>query len=388
MARKVLVSLVSDQTIPNFLFIKTFTEIDIYLFVTTTKMEDYVTGNKREWTIKAANIPVNLQEKIVVDPENKEDVITKLNSFDWENYDEIIVNVTGGTKMMSIATYEFFKPKTDQLWYLLIGKNSYIQCDNVERTREITHFTTVEEYLNCCGIFKSENRYNEKLPLFTEDFVSTFYQNVIENNIKFSDLENIRMKFRADEAPFREEMKKRKKIDLNLIEDFAEIKSFLLSIKFPLKDDTVLTKPQMEFLTGGWFEEYTYYAFKTITGLKDEYFKIGVALTPKAGDKEKAKYFTNNDLDVVFVYNNNLYVVECKSAGMEDSDLYNKTVYLASALKKYFGLSVKSVLCTLSEMKFDQIEKAETLGVTALSREIFLNPEYKNEISTKLKFKR
>ena len=39
MGRKVLISIVSDQTIPNVLFIKDFKEMDEYVFLSTEKME-------------------------------------------------------------------------------------------------------------------------------------------------------------------------------------------------------------------------------------------------------------------------------------------------------------------------------------------------------------
>ena len=46
--KTILVSLISDQTIPNFLFIKTFEKIDKYLFISTDLMEDDERGNKRK----------------------------------------------------------------------------------------------------------------------------------------------------------------------------------------------------------------------------------------------------------------------------------------------------------------------------------------------------
>ena len=99
---------------------------------------------------------------------------------------------------------------------------------------------------------------------------------------------------------------------------------------------------------------------------------MGVVLNPIPANLDKASYFTSNDLDVLFVANNRLYVVECKSAGMDQNELFNKTVYLQAALKKYFMLDVNSVLFTLSEMSDKYKEKAATLKVKAFDRSTFI----------------
>lgn len=380
----ILVLLVSDQTIPNFLFVKSFPNVDKYLFITTAKMENKDLGIKREWISISSGISENRQEKIIVDPELKEDVMSKLSLFSWESYDNIIVNITGGTKMMSIASYEFFKNRTDQIWYLPLGKNQYHLCDNSTIKKEVTYKMNVEEYLDCCGIFKKFDGYYEKEPVFDEEYVNKFYASYMNGLISYENLENIRVMFRSDKAPFAKEMNKRKRIDLNLIEDFEPINMFLKEINFPIEGG-ILTKEKMDFLTGGWFEEYTYYLFRKVTGLPALNFKIGAVLNPKAKAQDQVKYFTSNDLDIVFVNNNTLYVIECKSSGMEMTDLYNKTVYLGSALRKYFGLNVKSILCTLSEMNEDKVQKANTLGIEVLSRKLFLEDTIEIKIKELLK---
>ena len=382
--RRILVLLVSDQTVPNFLFIKSFDNVDKYLFITTDKMENENSGNKRKWLLTASGIAEEKQDFRIVDAELKSDVISKIQDFDWDNYTEIIVNVTGGTKMMSIACYEFFKNITKNIWYLPIGKNTYHLCDEEEQKLDVHYKMSVEEYLDCCGIFKSTSGYSEKCLTFDKDFTDNFFESFNKKLISQEKLEEIRILFRSDDAPYARQMNKKKEIDLQSNEEFNTVIAFLKEISFPIQYN-ILSKEKMEYLTGGWFEEYVYNIFKTVIQLDDTYFKLGVVLNPKPKSQEKLKYFTNNDLDVVFVYNNILYVVECKSGGMDKGDLYNKTVYLASALRKYFGLSVKSILCTLSKMTEDKIEKANTLGITVFDSDDFVNGHINEKIKNLLK---
>lgn len=370
-----LVLLVSDQTIPNFLSIKTFTEADHYLFITTDLMEDNNRGNKRKWIIESSELNGEKSDKITVNAESKEDVMEQLSRFNWNQFSDIIVNITGGTKMMSLACYEFFKSKTKNIWYLPIGSKQYHLCDDSSSKRSISYNSTVEEYLSCCGIPKKGSKYSEKQPIIDENYTNLFFIKIISGEFDLEVLEKIRLLFRDNNAPLKNAIKKKDGIKLSDFEDFNYISDFLKTIQFPSIMDGNLQKSEMDYLTGGWFEEFSFHLLRRISNNLEKQFKIGVVLNPSPREKEKAMYFTNNDLDVVMLNDNMLYVIECKSGGMNDSDLFNKTVYLASALKKYFGLTVKSALFTLSLMTEIQKEKAATLGIIAIDRSIFASKD-------------
>ena len=126
----------------------------------------------------------------------------------------------------------------------------------------------------------------------------------------------------------------------------------------------VLQGKEIEFLTGGLFEEFIFYNIKQILNLDDNFIKIGVEL-------EKSKITNTNDLDVVIVRNDRFIVIEGKT-GMKMPDgkitqLFNETVYKAAALKKNFGLNVTSYLMTLEDLtNGDLVNKADILGVKVI----------------------
>lgn len=394
----VLVSLVSDQTVPNYLSIKTFDEADHFYFISTSLMEDHIRGNRREWLIRAAGIEDSDAEFILVNPEEKEDLLAKLSSIPWKDkFSRIIVNITGGTKMMSLASYEFFKPITSDIWYIPINSSQYHRVDNSLDKRSVEYKMNVEEYLACCGISRELKQFNEKPPLFDELTNQTLFEKMVGCEQCKSEMELIRLLFRDDNALLKKQIKKKKgfKLDgphsfsqfseelernkdsipeekylkLKEIRSFDFIFNFFDKIGLSYKERNLLFLSQVNFITGGWFEEYSYYLLKRICNTPENHFKLGVGL-----DAQRDAYFTSNDLDVVMVNNNVLYVVECKSGGMEETELFNKTVYLQAALRKYFGLSVKSILMTLSETSELQKKKAETLGISLIDRNAFLDP--------------
>lgn len=386
MKNSALVLLVSRETIPNFLAIKTFKEAQSYIFITSEEMEDGQKGNRREWLINAAAINPDNSYKIVVNAYNKEEITHQLNNFDWNRFDNINVNLTGGTKLMALACYQFFFKKTDQLWYTPENNNqSYILVDNSSFRKYIDYKLNVSEYLACCGIYRHEKKYSEKSAYLPSEFTQNYFDNFVSKNLPAESIEFLRVKFRGNDATKEDKKRIEKGICFDGSELGDEIKKHIVALNYePALKNGIFTKKDLEYITGGWFEEYVFHLIQQKVN-DPEKIRLGIVLNPKASKSDKANYFTNNDLDVVFTHKNALYVIECKSGGMDNNELFNKTVYLASALRKYFGLTVRSVLCTLSSMTEDQKEKAEILGVNSFDSETFKHENPIEVISGKLK---
>ncbi|NKQ38295.1 MAG: DUF1887 family protein, partial [Methanosarcinales archaeon] len=154
----IIVSLISDQTIPNVLFIKEMEtkkkDIKLYLFISTNKMEQKGKANS---IIQASNIDKSKTKVIEVIEDSIEDITTKLTNFAQENLnsgDNYIINLTGGTKIMSIGVYNFFKDKNrNSIYYLPIGKNTYKQIfpSLQNGVYDLNFRISIEEYLTSYG---------------------------------------------------------------------------------------------------------------------------------------------------------------------------------------------------------------------------------------------
>lgn len=105
--KNLIVILVSQQTIPNVMFVKQFLkQNDDLLMVSTEKMQNKENENIK----KSLNLP-NAIHTITVDEFNNKDIQSKLSDFDFSPYSNLVVNITGGTKIMSLEAYTFFKEK-------------------------------------------------------------------------------------------------------------------------------------------------------------------------------------------------------------------------------------------------------------------------------------
>jgi len=126
---KTMVSLVSDQTIPNVLGILHFRP-DCLLFVSTPEME------KKEMVQATLRVLERRRPGIYRLGENAHVVVCREDSIldchqkleKWiadQGEGEFVVNLTGGTKLMSIAAYDFFKDYDSRMIYFPITGNFY-----------------------------------------------------------------------------------------------------------------------------------------------------------------------------------------------------------------------------------------------------------------------
>lgn len=137
MPRRIIVSIVSEQTLPNYLFIKQFQDkVDKFIFISTDEMEK---RNKTKNIIETAGIKESRIDKILVDENALYKAVAQLDKLNLFNDDSYYVNITGGTKLMAIAVWNYFKRFSHaRFFYVPIGKNTYKEVfkdrDAVEKT--------------------------------------------------------------------------------------------------------------------------------------------------------------------------------------------------------------------------------------------------------------
>lgn len=359
---KTLVLLVSEQTIPNYLFIRTFGPADHYVFITTQKMEDPVKGNRREWIMKAAGINAKQTTTIQVNPEFRDEILRELHAHPWNKYGELNVNLTGGTKMMAIAAWDFFRNVTPYIWYIPVNAMEYHQCNDSSIKKPLKYSLTAKEYLACCGILEEENRFNSGSCMHSFETASNFMAGFFKQSGKSKLIDDLRRNYRG-------------KNSANIPEEILQEYKKILQEQFSYPVEEKISNKDVDYITGGWFEEYCYYQLKGLIENPETNLMINVHLTPGKSGHEKAAYFSQNELDVLLVHQNNLYIVECKTEGMgkntDEKNLFNETLYKAAALRKYFLLTVRSVLCTLDEMNENKREKAIVFDISLIERKDF-----------------
>lgn len=369
MSNKVLVSIVSDQTIPNVLFIKESKEIERYLFVTTEKMETKI---KVDSIVNGAGISEKNYKKLIVIEDSLSDIDTKLKQCDYFNSDdEFVVNMTGGTKIMSIAVYNFFKERNSQIIYIPMGKNDYkvIFPKKEIPTQNLKYRLNLAEYLTSNGVDFKTGKCSQE-----EEFTNSFYTQFIEGKIDHQQVNDIR-KLRNNRK-IKKVLDKKKKVN-------KEVFSGELYEVFEtrgLVDEDTVSKKDIDFIIGGWFEEYVFNKLSAQDELRAEDIAININII-----RDRSQ----NEFDVMFVFKNALYVIECKTGltGPGGKNLLTDTLYKLDSLKKNFGLFVKAFVVTLDnlrdpngEIKKHWKNRAALMQITLIDKKDFAEVNFINKI--------
>ena len=183
---KLIITLVSEQTIPNVQFLKWYFSNNLrtvdLLCISTKKMEQ---KNKSLYTKNALSYLekfISNTETIIVEENNIDDIKEKLNGFMSKNhYQSIVSNITGGTKVMSLALYECACTlQNSEIFYQPIGEDLQKLFPNKENF-SVSELLTLDEYMSANGIsYKTDNNCTKDY-----EYNKCVYDLVIEPNRDF-----------------------------------------------------------------------------------------------------------------------------------------------------------------------------------------------------------
>jgi len=268
--------------------------------------------NKTQIIYETAGIQKENIRKILINEDELFLVKTKLDKLGWQNTNnQFFVNITGGTKLMSIAVKEYFTNYNSRFFYVPIGKNIYKEIfDNKQNESfNFNYRISLTEYLNLHNIIGEIT-----LKKFTEKKL-------------FS------------------QFKKYKK---------SEFKSF------PWKIDK-----------GKWFEEFLYHKIKSFLNLEDKFINCSIKLFDRDTNNNNRQY--DNEIDLIFVHNNSIFIIEAKMSLYNfaqkkqtfkiDTETLASYLYKLTAINKRFGINSRAILITLadfSELSQEAYENIET----------------------------
>ena len=374
--KTLLVTLVGEQTVPNVLFIKEFGTDHDHLFICTEKFKKYAFIICKAAGISNERVLPNL----IVDADNIFDANNKLLGHKeiFETYATVHVNITGGTKIMSLAVFNYFS-YTRNIWYVPLNKNQILNIFDEQRIKLVKTRLTVHDYLACCNLFVDNKDYTIKYePSFSKELVKSFYTSVMSGIINKDLIETIRKYFRATKAIYKKNYDNNK-ITVEKIKDFSRFADLINSIGLFDRIETEIPRKLISFITGDWFELWCYY---NLAELNVDSIAFNLKITHKNSDQKPSAQ--NNEIDLVFTCNNKFYIVECKSDGLEEKELLDRTVHLSSALRKDFGLTVQSVISTNSLLNEKKEEKVNVFNSILIDYDDWNAPNWRELVKDKL----
>lgn len=339
MRQKILVSVISGQTMPNFLMIRELKNwYTSMVFITTHESEGLGKEEKSRsrWIERAALLEEGSTPRIMVREDSWTDIRESLMQLPDGPDVSYTVNLTGGTKVMTLAVYEHFARPGNRIIYVPFPRNQYVELypDISLPPQPVGFRCSLRDYFYVHGLY-----FTRKMELLQSGEVTMRFFN------------------RVRSASFK-------------TEEIREI----------TEAHAMLTPELRTYYSGGWFEEYVYLLIKKELDLDEDQIGWGIQLSRTPDDAS-----SDNEYDVVFVKGNSLYVIECKaSAGKERNRKQNMDNYLykLGAITREFGLKVNSYVFTLSRYR-DKLgnlpsnthKRRDILGVRDIVDQTdFLNP--------------
>lgn len=371
---KTLVNIITeDNPIPAYLFIKEKYEVgDSLMYISAKDTEDDLDALSELF-----NVPTTHIKEIVLKHNKDEFTYEKICRTVLESLNPDVnycVNLAGGTRYMALAVQQVFERFKSEFFYVQVEENLIVKSafddsiyNNDDYFFPINYRMTIAEYLRAHEIRHDLARYRH-VPTHSKAESEFMYRLFSQHRLCDRDYRILEM--------LRNDYRHRKKVKISAVETtgdgtgpaIPDLSRFLYEIRFIPCQPGFINKLELEYLTGGWFEEYVYYLVKKY--VKPQDIAIGVQIS-RVGVRH------DNELDVVFTKGNKLFVIECKT-GVKTERLFNEIVYKACAIKEaLLGVSCYSYIFSLTKDDEDNTYKliAGNMDVIFYDHDILTNPK-------------
>jgi hypothetical protein len=347
---------VSDQTIPN-ITVAAELRPDFLLLVSTSAMEKKGKSLAILDTLKLRGLDYSSRhQKIEVIENSIIDLQSKVAQWmgDLAGEYDFTVNLTGGTKLMSIASYDFFTDFGSEMIYVPIPRNEYLTPFPKRRSRDPIPLgvrLTVDECLTAYGFSISNAKQLEK----AREIAGSRSE---ATRFLFSRYQELRplLKWMGDLMRPLKRTQLKKGYDFEGLFDVENEAQRQLLKSFSFRDDggrvtRKIDEAERDYLRGGWLEERLFLAAREVLPPTSD-VQLNVQCQDPQGNK--------NEFDILFALDNILHLVECKSLGAAEGTeeqvggTINDFLYKLGALRQNFGLTPKAFLATTAETVLDK----------------------------------
>ena len=273
--------------------------------------------------------------------------------------DEIIVNLTGGTKPMSIAAYQLFSSYGFRCFYQNLDPNQMVWLDDESIISNIGEKIGLERYLKS---YHFEVIKKQKLAAVSKAHKK--YANLLFNELckvgRYTDVCNLISKLNAHAA-------KPKLADLKNFNLNHEEEAFLTHLSyetdlFKLKAQTIdwQSEDDRAIIAGGWLEVLTADLLRG-HDFRDIHLSVEIA---KSTQRVGAKTF--QEIDVMAMQKQKLVMMECKTINWKNTADASEAIYKLSALS-HIGLNTKPIFVSLYDISADAKTRAAEHGIHVLA---------------------
>lgn len=353
---QVHVCLISGQPIPNLLPLL-HERPGKALFIVTPEMQDQAV--RLEKVVRRYGITVTvLRIDSAYDYRAIVDTCEKLLAEPGK--EELVLNVTGGTKITALAAFQafFFSRNSSRIIYCDTEHDRLLQLapENSESPL-VQDLITVNDYLACYGLPKSNGGNPPAGAEKRRSRVSSLATLLVHNESLLSKL-NSALTSSGPKKQFAN-------IHLNVRGKEGEELAGLLehcgvAERTQSHNIHIPTEESLFFCRGGWLEEFVYWSVKNLA-VKG----LDLAMNVKVQWDGTGRKPTKNEFDVLFTHRNRLHCISCKASnperktasGTRATEALNELDSLADRAGGLFGKTMLVSSRRLSEFDRSRAEK-------------------------------
>lgn len=355
----ILCCLLSDQHVPNLLSVHHFHPDHLVLVESAAMRKRKVAGHFLKALMMGG---LDYEGRHDVEPLEAEDSLEAVRRTLRQAYGKHpaanwIANLTGGTKPMSIATYEFFRALQGRLVYTNVERPAQLLDIDTGQPEECRHRLTIKEFLAGYG-FGSRKEDTKIAEAEARARQTWECSRAIAEHVNADDLlalpgkdhEEVRKNWGvARRKGWPLEPGQLRAANEQVARSIAQ--TFHLTAGDGLSLSGKLSEYDVQFLTGGWLEVFVWGLIgrhADALGVWDVRLGLEVARSDDPAP---------NDFDVAFMHNYGLEMIECKS-GAQEHDPGSDILYKVEAVTRQFrALRVKSYLATTGTNVLDRENK-------------------------------
>lgn len=329
------VCLVSEQPIPNITTVLQF-KPDAVILLTSKEMKERAGFISDVLRNKGFNVEIEMIEAYDVNNviEVSERVISRYKDFN------VSLNITGGTKIGTLGTFQAFYTKEKNIYYVDTKDNKILKLfpekEQAEYSIEVA--IAIKDYLAVYG-FMVDSRVNDDSYVYKRKNSTNYLANIAVHNDKaIAELNKKLHEYNENSSmPIQITISQ----DDNLLKYLNGLDGIKTIDRYKIE---IHTRDVLRYLKGIWLEEYVYMIAKDLR--PDD-----VWLNVKGKWVTKSRHSPKNEFDVMISKGNRLFYISCKTANPDrktenaDEGIGRHYLYeLDSLSDKALGLFGKKML--------------------------------------------
>lgn len=304
-----------------------------------------------------------------------EDVI--MNAAGMLDGQSITVNLTGGNKLMALAAQAVAQAAGWPVFYVDVDTDQVIWLDKIRSPQALTEHLRLPHYLRGYGYTLKDGIERPQPNASWDVLLKDLVQNVGSLAEPIGQLNHL---CQVAQTTLRATLSPRQSDSLSLD---ALLRKFEEKQILKRQGEQLIFQSEeaRRFANGGWIEHHVYQTVCQVTG--------HLAIRDKAANLQVTDSNSQpNEVDVAFLARNRLFMIECKTAKMDNPEdtKANDTLYkLAENCRRIGGLGTRGMLATYRPLRDSELRLAKALGIEVVaSRDLArLDERLKQWVNTK-----